>query len=171
MSRYPPWGWVRRSASRAREHFLFLAIAGSALGFTVGLIVKPAGHVIDSLKQQVPWLVPIEIALDGLIGLGVIMMLSATGFPVRNPVKARRMIRELVRNANGTLLFRRGFVLSTLAALAWGGVAAASVVIVLPPQAWGALIYPTVDLGATIVLRRAIWQRMRTPYQSPSQAA
>jgi hypothetical protein len=151
------WRWGRR-------HALSLALAATAVSIAVGLSVDPLGPLLRRLAAAARWVVPTEVVLDLLIGLGAALMLAAaTGSFVQNPLKAKTYLRQLPACASTSWTFKAGFALATAASLAWGFVAVAAVLAYLPLPAWGALAFPAVDLALTVALRHAIWTGIRHP--------
>jgi hypothetical protein len=137
------------------------------VSIAVGLTVDPLGPLLRRLAAAASWVVPTEVTLDLLVGLGAALMLAAaTGSSLQNPLRAKTYLRQLPAYATTSWSFKAGFALSTAAGLAWGLVAIAAVVAYLPRLAWGALSLPAIDLAITLALRRAIWIGMR---RSPSK--
>jgi hypothetical protein len=75
---------------RGRRHALSFALAATAVSIAIGLTVDPLGPVLRRLAAAARWVVPTEVALDLLIGLGAALMLAAaTGSFLPNPLRAK----------------------------------------------------------------------------------
>jgi hypothetical protein len=159
------WRWIwRRRVS--------LSLLATAISLTVTFVCDPMGPVLHRLASSALWVIPTEIALDLAIGLGAGLMIgAATGSYVKSPIRAKAILRELPARANDNWIFKTGLLIATIAGVAWGGVAIVAVVVYLPRPAWGALIFPVLDLAVTVSLRRAIWIGMRQPSISHASSA
>lgn len=139
-----------------------VAIGATILSLGFGIAEHPSGKVLKAVEQKAEWVVPTEFALDVSIGAGFMMMFSATGVMIKNPMEAKKRFKELPARANNSTLFKSGLALSTVSALAWGGVAIGTIVTTIPEEAWGALAFPVVDLASTIGSRTLLWNAVRT---------
>lgn len=154
-------GRFSRVRDWVRDRKLSLAVGASVVSMGVGMALNPAGETIDKIEDEAKWVVPTAVGLDVGIGVGVGMMLASAGTIIRNPIKAKKHIKDLPQMANNSKLFKAGFGVSTASAVAWGGVVSGSIIKYLPPEAWGTLAFPVTDLAVTIALRKTIWNSIK----------
>lgn len=147
----------------AGKHKVALALGATAASLGITLAVNPIESTIHKFEDAAPWVVPTEVGFDIAIGVGTAMMVtSTTGTVLKNPFKAKTYLKDLPEKANDSLLFKSGFGVATGSAVAFGGVAIGAICAYLPPEAWSSsLIFPVVDLGATVVSQKAIWDGIR----------
>jgi hypothetical protein len=165
-----PKGIFETMGSWLKRRKLSLAIGASILSMGVGIAINPDKKVLREVETKAEWVIPTELALDMSIGVGVTMMLSSAGIAIRNPLKAKKYLKELPERANNSRLFRSGFALSTASAVAWGGVAIGAILTTLPPQeSLGALTFPVVDLASTVASRAFLWNSIQAAADRPQQ--
>lgn len=153
-----------RAVGESLKHFvkkrrMSLALGATAVSLGVGIAANPIGETIDTVKAEAPWVIPTVVGLDVALGAGASMMVaSAYGKVLKNPFKAKTYLKDLPQHANNSRLFKAGFVVTTAAGVSWGGVTTGAVLTTLPPESWGAMAFPAIDMVGTLVLRREIWK-------------
>ena len=66
-------------------------------------------------------------------------------------------------NVSVSPAFWTGFVVNTIGGVGTGVVLAVGIVLGLPPQSWGLLVLPVLDLVLTAAVRGAVLSRVRRP--------
>lgn len=165
-----------RSAAESIKHFvkkrrMSLALGATAVSLGVGIAANPIGDTIDKVETAAPWVIPTAVGLDAAIGAGATMMVaSAYGKVSKNPFKAKTYLKDLPQHANNSRLFKTGFVVTTVAGVGWGGVTTGAILATLPPESWGAMAFPAIDMIGTVVLRREIWQGIKRAAENEEPA-
>ncbi len=96
-----------------------------------------------------------------LIISGLALMGNALKQEVLAPIEAlKKRVPALSERANNSPLFKTGLVMNTVAAVEQSSVAAAGVLIKMPPKSWGLLGLAFSELWATIAVRRSIVRGM-----------
>lgn len=161
--------WMSRTREWAGNHKVSLALGATAASLGITVALNPIKPIMHKVEKAAPWVVPTEVGLDIALGAGAAMMVtSTTGTIVKNPLKAKTYLKDLPQKANESLLFKSGFAVATGSAVSFGGVAIGSILAYLPPEAWGSLSFPVVDLAATVVTQKAIWDGIQRNAQQPN---
>ncbi len=141
-----------------RHKVVFLATIITA----TGIILNPIGATLVALEKVAPYVI-LGMAISEaawLAGAGI--MLVALGKQLsHNPLKWRSSFKGMPAAAADSDMFKTGLLINTLGALAEFVIPTVAVTTSLPWQYWAILSFSTLDLWATIILRRAIWRGMR----------
>jgi hypothetical protein len=129
------------------------------------------GETKDSVLDAAPWVGGALLA--GEVGwcAGAAMMVAAVGDQIGvNPLRLRDRMTGIAQKANGSRLFKSGFFLNLGSAITQASVMTAGIVKELPPQSWGWLAVPAVDLWVTLAARRIIYDGISHNQPVPSDA-
>jgi len=138
-----------------------LAIAATATSIGLTFIDSPISETADRITSAAKWMIPSLIMGEvAWIGGGAIM-LAAVGSKIKNPFKIKKMVPEIAERANDSLLFKSGFWVNTIAAVAEFGIMTAGVTSEFPVRSWGLASFGLADLAVTIAVRRAIRKGIR----------
>lgn len=146
--------------AEALRHNKAPAAAGAIT--VASLVANPMGQTIHALAEVAPYVAPGMVAAEAAWIGGAAMMLAAIGKRLRNPLKIRSEFGAVSESTANSRLFQAGLIVNTAAALAECAIPTAAVTANLPVESWGILAFSTLDLWATVVLRRMIWRGMHS---------
>jgi hypothetical protein len=135
------------------------------------MVAHPAGETIKALAETAPYVGPGMIAAEAAWIGGAAMMLAAIGKKVLNPLKIHSRFKEIPDAAANSTTFKAGLGINTAAAIAEFAIPTVAVTSSLPPESWGILAFTTVDLWATIAIRRAIWNGVKRDAPASPEAS
>lgn len=136
-------------------------VAVAAGMITVGsMLANPIGDTIKSLAETASYVGPGMIAAEAAWIGGAAMMLGAIGKKIINPLKIHQRFKEIPEAAAESTTFKAGLAINTAAAVAEFVIPTIAVTTKLPVESWGILAFTTVDLWATVALRKVIWNGM-----------
>ncbi len=125
----------------------------------VFLVVSPLGETKDQLAESAVWLL-IGVAFAEVLFIGgIALMAAAIGLKIRNPLKLRRELKNILRAGFRSRLFWIGFWVNAGAAVATMVLVSVGILTVLPPKSWGLLIIAISDIASTFALRHYILQK------------
>lgn len=150
-------------ASKLKKHRTYLVWFVIILSL-LPLFLTPLSGLQDQLTHNLPW-VGIGILISELV---FILGLSIIAWDVgeklgTNPLKWRSKLVPAIEKSSHEWLFWVGFVVNTIGAIATAVIVAAGVFMSLPPQSWGLIILPLIDLSVTYAIRAAIveWVKVK----------
>ncbi len=131
-----------------------------AVLFSVVSAVVFGADVVSDLRRHAPWALASYSAAHALFLGGAVVMLAGAGAATRNPLRLRENLPLLRQRIGQSRTVRVGFWTNLVGAVAAAAVVIAAVVIALPWQSWGLGAIALLDLGATLVVRKAIWDSL-----------
>ena len=151
-------------------------IVGASLVWTI-LDWQSLSKVQDRLGSLI-WITVALVGSEALFIAGAVLVALSMGRHVfagagANPLRwiaairaVRASYRELSQRVGNSPLFVWGFRMNWIGAASTGVVLALGIIIVLPVNAWGLLIFPILDLAATFGWRIPIASRLRSMKES-----
>ena len=123
---------------------------------------SPIGKTIDKIAEVSPQILIGVGITEGLFVIGLLIMAGVVGFELGpNPLKWKRQFKKVAHHLPEDNWFWVGFWINATGALGSGVVVAWGVIKALPPQSWGLIWIPFLDLGLTIVIRASILELKR----------
>lgn len=160
----PASRWERIIGAVRRNKVATAAGAITVASLATTPIVSPMGETLSALKEVAPYVGSGMVAAEAVWIGGAAMMLASVGKKMWNPMKIREQIGSIPEAASNSKLFKAGLLANTAGAVAEFVIPTVAVTANMPPQSWGVLAFSTLDLWATVVLRRMIWKGI---HQSP----
>lgn len=121
------------------------------------ILLTPVSEVKKGITDNLPWIGVGTLITEVffIIGLGI-MALEAGHQLGPNPVRWRRKLPHIFRGVVRTKIFWLGFYTNTAGALGTAIILSIGIFKILPPQSWGLIILPLLDLSLTFALRYAV---------------
>jgi hypothetical protein len=136
---------------------LFIVVASLVASF-----LTPIEQTISRLAEFAPGVLLAVGVTEALFVLGLVIMAGTVGFELGpNPLKWKQHFVRVVRHLPADKWFWAGFWVNAAGALGTGIVLAWAVVKALPPQSWGLIWVPFLDLGITVFIRATILELKR----------
>ncbi len=160
-----------KMSKRLLQRWAIWTIVGASLVWTI-LDWQSLSKVQDRLGSLI-WITVAIIASEVLFITGAILVALSMGRHIfagagANPLRwiaairsLRATYRDLSQRVGNSPLFIWGFRMNWVGAASTGIVLALGIVIVLPVNAWGLLVFPMLDLAATFGWRVLIAMRIR----------
>jgi hypothetical protein len=152
---------MRRAKDALSRHKGKLYLGAIAASAALTFMNNPATEVAQDVVEAAPVVGGALIASEAMFIGGGIMMVSATGRKVGNPLKLKDKIPEIATAANDSWLFKSGLAINTIGAFGTAGAVVAGT-LMMPEEAYlAALAFATADVALTISVRKAIINGIR----------
>ncbi len=127
--------------------------------------LTPISETTDKISAVAPWVIVGVGVTEALFITGLLIMAARVGFELGpNPLNWKRHFKQVAHHLPEDKLVWLGFWINALGALGTGLVLAWGVVRALPPQSWGIIWVPFLDLLLTVFIRATILE-LRREYQ------
>lgn len=140
---------------------------------TIGVILisiiatffTPVGETVDKVAEVAPEVLIGVGITESLFIAGLLVMAGTVGFELgANPLKWKQHFHVVAHELPNDKWFWVGFWINAVGALGTGLILAWAIIEVLPPQSWGIIWIPFLDLALTIVIRASVLE-LRNEYQ------
>lgn len=126
------------------------------LGSLALTFLSPLGLLKERIVDNLPWVATGALISESLFTIGLAIIAADVGVKLgRNPLQWRQKLLPMLRQATKGKLFWVGFWVNTVGALGSGLIVGTGIVLTFPPQSWGLVIIPFLDLSLTIAIRTA----------------
>lgn len=139
---------------------ILIGCAALSVGYTV--VSDDLGDLKDDVVEAAPWIGTGVIASEVAFIGGLALMGASVGASIKNPLKLRQELPEMVSKANDSRLFKAGFWLNTSGAVGDFGVLSVGILKEMPPSSWGVLGLTLTDLAGTIGVRKWALESMKS---------
>jgi hypothetical protein len=119
----------------------------------VSLFFTPLDSILDKILMVLPWVGPGLIATEVLFIIGLGIMATSIGLRIRNPLKLRKELGNILREATDVRTFWVGFWINAIGAAGSCLLVCIALFVALPITSWGLAYIPLADLVATLALR------------------
>lgn len=145
-----------------------LIMGAAATATVVSLALSANGPVLHKLAEVAPWVGSGMIMAEiGWLG-GAAVAFASVGRRIKNPFRIRSEMKNIAQYANESIGFKVGLAVNTASALAEFAIPTAAALTKLPPETWGLLGFPSLDLVATVAVRGVILRGMQNARQQTS---
>lgn len=125
------------------------------VAFSIGSVFfTPLDPVLAQMKAVLPWLGIGVVVTETMFVVGLVIMAAALGVEIRNPLRLRKSIKDILAAAVQTPTFWAGFWVNATGACATAVMLGTAIVMALPVTSWGLMYFPALDLAATVAIRR-----------------
>lgn len=123
------------------------------------LVFSPLGETKNQLESSAIWLLAGVFLTETLFISGIAIMAAAIGLKIRNPLKLRRELKNVLLAGFRSKLFWVGFWINAAGAIGTTALIGVGILTVLPAKSWGLIVLVITDLSSTVVLRHYVLQK------------
>jgi len=128
----------------------------------IASFLTPVGETINKVSQVAPDVLVGVGVTEALFVIGLVIMATVVGFELgMNPFKWKQHFKIVAHHLPQDKWFWIGFWINAAGALGTGVILAWAVVKALPPQSWGIIWVPFLDLGLTVFIRASVLELKR----------